>query len=131
MEGADWLRTQLASFECGSCGRTYRRADIRVLAQREELFFVDLACRGCGAQAVAIVTIEVEDDAAIQATELAEAGTPLRRSSARRLERAAVEADPIGADDVLAMHEFLHDFDGDFRRLFGGGPRRPAAPGSR
>jgi hypothetical protein len=25
---------------------------------------------------------------------------------------------PIGADDVLAVHEFLRDFDGDFAALF-------------
>ena len=41
MEGAEWLRTQLTSFSCSSCGRAYRSSHIRVVAQRDELFFVD------------------------------------------------------------------------------------------
>jgi hypothetical protein len=32
---------------------------------------------------------------------------------------------PIASDDVLAMHEFLRDFDGDFQSLFTGTGREP------
>ena len=113
MQGGDWLRKQLSGFACSDCGRSYVASHIKVLAQREDLFFVDLACRGCGAQAVAIVTIEVHD------------GEPTRLD-AGELSRAADadESPPIDADDVLAMHEFLLDFDGDFRALFDARGRR-------
>ena len=116
MEGADWLRTQLTSFGCGSCGRPYRSRGIRILAQRDDLYFVDLTCRSCGAGAVAIVTIEVEgQEAQLDAPEL------------ERVEAAAVGAPPIAPDDVLDMHEFLRDFDGDFHALFMGTGREPDA----
>jgi hypothetical protein len=116
MEGADWLRTQLTSFGCGSCGRPYRSRGIRILAQRDDLYFVNLTCRACGAGAVAIVTIEVEgEEAQVDAPELEPAPDGV-------MEAGAV---PIGADDVLAMHEFLRDFDGDFRLLFAGTGREP------
>ena len=117
MEGADWLRTQLTSFGCGSCGRPYRSRGIRILAQRDDLYFVDLTCRSCGAGAVAIVTIEVEGhEALLDAPELEPA-----------TEGAVDAVEPIAPDDVLAMHEFLRDFDGDFHALFRGTGREPDA----
>ena len=120
MDGADWLRTQLGGFACASCGRSYRAGHIRVLAQRDDLFFVDLACRDCGAEAVAIVTIEVdeEDVARVDAGDLPRAD-----------DRAPEPAAPVDADDVLDMHDFLAAFDGDFHALFGTDGRR-SAPGT-
>ena len=104
MEGADWLRTQLTSFACGRCGRSYVASHIRVLAQRDDLFVVDFDCDNCGSRAVAFVTVEVE-------------------SSEEELEEpvetvAETAAPPLAGDDVLDMHLFLRHFDGDFRALF-------------
>ena len=114
MEGAEWLRTHLASYGCSSCGRPYRSRGIRILAHRDDLYFVDLSCRACGAGAVAIVTVEIEGgEPQVDAPELAPATTP--------------GAPPIASDDVLDMHEFLRDFDGDFRSLFTGTGREPDA----
>ncbi len=110
MEGTEWLRTQLADFACGACGRSYRTSRISVLAQREDLFFVDLACRSCGAEAVAIVTVHVDEDESAHL----DAGD-LPRAEADLVDEAA----PVDSDDILEMHEFLRDFDGDFRALFG------------
>jgi hypothetical protein len=108
MEGADWLRTQLSAFSCSTCGRSYRPSQIRVLAQREGLFFVRLLCRGCGTESVAIVTVQIDEteSAHLDAGELEET-----------LEQAPGEP-PVSGDDVLAMHTFLRDFDGDFQGLF-------------
>lgn len=109
MDGADWIRGRLGGLACAACGRPYRRQRIRVLAQREALFFVDLACADCGSQAVAIVSIE--DDAARGA----------------RLELGEMaEGSPVSAADVLEMHHFLERFDGDFRHLFGSSRRGPS-----
>ena len=120
MEGTEWLRTQLEGFACGACGRSYRTSHISVLAQRDELFFVDLSCGSCGAEAVAIVTIRIDDDESAHV----DAGDLLRA------EAAPSGGDPVDSDDVLAMHEFLREFDGDFRALFeASGPSR-RAPGT-
>ncbi len=113
MDGADWLRTQLTSFGCAACGRAYSAGLIRILAQREELFFVDMGCETCGAQAVAVVTIQLDesDDAYAETGDLemalADTGEALEASIA-----------PVGADDLLDMSRFLARFDGDFRALF-------------
>ena len=62
MDGADWLRTQLTSFGCAACGRRYRTGRIRLLAERDGLYFVDLGCAAAPRQAVAIVTVELDED---------------------------------------------------------------------
>ena len=120
MDGTEWLRTQLTSFSCTACDRPYAPSHIRVLAQREELFFVDLSCRGCGAQAVAIVTVQIDDaEPRLEVGDLApeEAVDP------------ADDTPAIAANDVLDMHDFLRGFDGDFRGLFEG-EQRGRGPGS-
>lgn len=122
MDGADWLRTQLTSFGCATCGHAYDPGRIRILAQREELFFVDLSCETCGAQAVAVVTVQAADGAAIRA----EAGE-LEPARAGGPDGPDASGPPVGVDDLLDMSRFLAGFDGDFRSLLreaGGKPSR-------
>src|SRR6476660_6439369 len=110
MDGADWLRTQLTSFGCAACGQPYGTGRIRLLAERDGLYFVDLACASCASQAVAIVTVEMDDDDIPQA----DAGDLIH-----------IVADPVGgssgspvtADDVLDMHRLLSGFQGDATAL--------------
>jgi len=64
MDSPDWLRTQLTTFTCPACGRRYRGSKMRLLAEREGLFFVDLDCSRCGSHTVAIVTVELDDSEA-------------------------------------------------------------------
>jgi hypothetical protein len=115
VDGAEWLMAELASYACGACGQPYGRGRVRLLAEREDLFFVDLACAHCGAQAVAIVTVRVDEEggADLQAGDLAPAGSepaPFER-------RPTPEAPPISTDDVLRVHELLAGFRGDAREL--------------
>ena len=124
MDGADWLRTQLTSFGCAACGQPYESGRIRLLAERDGLFFVDLGCAHCGTQAVAIVTIQVDDD-----------DVP-RAEPGERFEGGRLHPDPAPAvttDDVLSMHALLSDFQGDVPTLLArldGGERaiEPAGP---
>jgi hypothetical protein len=108
MDGADWLRTQLTSFGCAACGQAYETGRIRVLAERDGLFFVDLACTHCGTQAVAIVTVQIDENEAPQADpgELATLGGDV-----------PLVAEPVSADDVLKVHALLEGFEGDVHRL--------------
>jgi hypothetical protein len=119
MTGEDWIRRELAALECVECGRAYDTAGIHLLARRDGLYFVDLSCAACGTRAVAVVGIEHDGGE--------------RRPRVRRAGRATaaarrrVEAPPVSADDVLEMHRFLDEFDGDFRGLFRAGPAEPGA----
>lgn len=109
MEGADWLRTHLTSFGCAACGEPYRTGRIRLLAERDGLYFVDLACAGCASQAVAIVTVELDQDDRPQA----DAGDIVQVvPDVPRRGRA-----PVSADDVLDIHRSLAQFDGSMPEL--------------
>src|SRR3954453_13323591 len=110
MDGSEGLKTQLTSFGCAACGQPYESGRIRLLAEREGLFFVDLACSHCGTQAVAIVTIQAEDDEihldagdAIALADLAQPADP--------------PEPPVSADDLLAVHALLANFTGGMDEL--------------
>ncbi len=108
MDAERWLTGELASFACAACGEAYGEAHIRLIAQRDELFFVDLSCDHCGSQAVAIVTIQVEDDVTtIETGDLVPADDV----------HPTGPATPVTADDVLDAHDLLADFEGDVHQL--------------
>jgi hypothetical protein len=117
MEGQEWLRSQLTTFSCATCGQSYRRSRIRVLAQRDELWFVSLRCAKCGSSALGLVTVKDADDEDTEETPLFTDWTDADRA---RLAEGA----PVDSDDLIEAHRFLGRFDGDFRRLFGGGEGR-------
>ena len=109
---ADWLQAQLRSFTCPACGQDYGASRMRLLAEREGLYFLDVDCESCGSQTVAIVTVEL-DDAEASIADLST--TPQRRPP---LEWAPPGAPAVNADDVLEMHEFLARFHGNVTHLF-------------
>jgi hypothetical protein len=118
MNGPEWLSSQLTSFTCPACRRPYREASINMLAEREGLFFVDLECAVCGSHTVAIVTVGSED-AEGQIAEI-----PVVADDVASLERRPRDGEPVSADDVLEMHEFLAHFRGDVDALFRAAGRR-------
>jgi hypothetical protein len=109
MDAEGWLTSELATFGCAACGQAYGEERVRLIARREELFFVDLACAHCGSQAVAIVTVQVEDG-----TRTLEAGELLPAEVARV---EAAGATPVSADDVLDVHRLLVGFEGGVGEL--------------
>ena len=110
MDAEGWLTSELASFACAACGQAYGEERIRLIAQRDELFFVDLSCAHCGSQAVAIVTIQIEGD-----TTTLEAGDLVPADDGARA-RSTIAA-PVSADDVIDAHHFLERFDGGIDEL--------------
>jgi hypothetical protein len=112
MDGADWLAAELGSLGCAACGQPYRQGRIRLIAEREGLFFVDLACVHCGAQAVAIVSVEPEEaeEGGSQVRLVDEHGESIER-------RQRLDLRPVSADDVLEVHALLETFDGDVHEL--------------
>jgi hypothetical protein len=110
MDAERWLTSELASFACAACGQPYGEAHIRLIAQRQELFFVDLSCPHCDSQAVAIVTIQVDG----QVVGL-EGGEPVEGSAPAVDGAGAVPA--VSVDDVIDAHVLLQDFKGDIHQL--------------
>jgi len=123
MDGPDWLRTQLTSFTCPACGRRYRGSKIRLLAERDGLFFVDLDCARCGSHTVAIVTVEIDETSA-SITDISDISLNVEDLPEHLGEELPAGAALVTADDVLEMHEFLAAFRGDIDQLFRHGSRR-------
>ena len=116
MDAEGWLTSELASFACAACGQPYGAAQIRLIAQREELYFVDLSCPHCGSQAVAIVTIQAEGEEAV-----IESGRVVVTADAG--DEPVPGAPAIGVDDVIDMHAFLSEFGGDVTQLMASSER--------
>lgn len=109
MDAEGWLTSELATFDCAACGQPYGEAHIGLIAQREELYFVDLSCPHCGSQAVAIVTVQVDADMTPESREVLVGGLP---------QAGVRDGSPvITIDDVIDAHALLRDFDGDLRQL--------------
>jgi hypothetical protein len=85
---------------------------MRLLAEREGLYFLDMECRRCGSRTVAIVTVELDD------AEASIADLSTGRELFPQLEDAVPGAAAVNADDVLEMHEFLQRFHGNVTHLF-------------
>jgi hypothetical protein len=119
MDSPDWLRTQLTSFTCPACGRRYRGSRIKLLAERDGLFFVDLDCTRCGSHTVAIVTVE-EDETELSIIDASDIELAVDLEPEHLGEELPAKLALVTADDVLDMHELLADFDGDMHALVSG-----------
>jgi transcription elongation factor Elf1 len=128
MDSPDWLRTQLTSFTCPACGRRYRGSRIKLLAERDGLFFVDLDCSRCGSHTVAIVTVEL-DEAELSIIDASDIELAVDLEPEHLGEELPAGAAPVTADDVLDMHELLSAFDGDMYTLLDAAERGPDGAG--
>lgn len=116
---------------CAVCHREFKADDIKVIARRPDVWTMLVECTDCHARNFVAA---VMNDGDPQAARLA-----LRRLTEDAINRGTIDfgetevslepeltqerpADPsapaIDAGDVVDMHQFLNDFDGDFKRLF-------------
>ncbi len=100
------IKKLIASIKCGACGQYYKEDCIDIIEHKEGLWFLKVSCSSCHAKSLVAAIIR-EDKKAEVITDLTEA----ELDKFRDVERVRV-------DDVLDMHNFLKDFDGDFPRLF-------------
>ena len=93
---------------CARCGRPYGPEGIHVLAQREEVAFVQLVCSACRAQTLALVT---------GVPTASEEGGKAPDGEADAPDALAPGEPRITEADVLEMRSFLADYQGDLRTL--------------
>jgi len=103
-----FLRRVVSTMKCSVCGEQYQADNVSVVGHHEELWFLRVFCAGCRSQGLVAAVIK-EGEYQEDTPELEEAF-------------AFVDCGPVGADDVLEMHEFLRSFDGDFKGLFASTP---------
>lgn len=106
-----FLRQLVSTFRCQVCHCGYERDQVRVAARHDELWIVSVRCRRCRNQQVFGITLTDEEEIADSDIEEEEIFASLEDEA----------LDPVTYDDVLDMHLFLADFNGDFTLLFRGG----------
>ena len=102
------IKKLIASITCGSCGQHYHEDSIQIIERSEDLWFLQVHCPNCDVKC--LVAAIVRDDPA---------GGPeiITDLTETELEKF-YGAEEVHTGDVLAMHEFLKEFDGDFPRIF-------------
>lgn len=100
------IKRLIASIKCGSCGQHYEEDNIDIIEHSDDLWFLRVLCSSCHVKSLVAAIIR-EDEKVEVITDLTEA------------ERAKFkDMDGVRADDMLDMHNYLRDFNGDFPSLF-------------
>jgi hypothetical protein len=102
---------------CSVCHREYGPDDVHVLSKKPDMWMMVVQCIDCHARSfVAAVLNDGDPD---------EARLALRQltvQASSEVNDEVIEEQPSGSPvtphDVLDMHEFLNDFDGNFKSLF-------------
>ena len=105
------IKKLMTSIKCESCGQNYEPYNVDVIGHREDMWFLRVLCSKCHTQCLVAAVVKA-GKASEEADDLAGAGVE------------DFHYEKIEIDDVLDMHNFLTDFDGDFSRLFGQEKRR-------
>jgi hypothetical protein len=100
------IKRLIATIKCGICGQHYEGGNVRILGHRDDLWFLSVFCSACRSQGLVAAVIK-EGQLPQLITDL----TETEQAKFRELE-------PVDADDLLDIHWFLRDFDGDFDHLF-------------
>jgi len=122
MHRHDLLRARLSGTGCTVCGAVVDIERIRILAERDDLAFLELPCDACGTAALGIVTVLPDGSTELDSSWLDKPEPTGRATSPDR--------PPLGIEDVRDMARFLAGYRGDMRGLLGSGSAGPdASPG--
>jgi len=101
-----FLKRLFSKLNCGVCGQKYDVSNIKILDQEDGLWVLSVHCSSCGTQGLIA--------AVVQEGNITDVITDLTEAEYERFDGSEV----VGVDDVLEMHSFLKEFDGDFASLF-------------
>jgi len=100
------IKRLMSSVKCAVCEQCYEGNSIKIIGHQEDLWFLSVFCSACHSRFLVAAVIK-EDMAPKVITDLTEAEQGKFRN-----------IDKLIANDVLDMHNFLKDFDGDLSQLF-------------
>lgn len=104
MNESNNIKKFIADMKCRRCGQHYELDNIDAVGRLADLLLFTIYCPSCNKTVLAIVDIKGDKETKA-ATDLTEA------------EKSHFSV-PIGSSDILDMHSFLKDFNGDFAALF-------------
>lgn len=97
-----FIKRLVANIECANCRARYELGNIYVIGHRGDLWITAVVCGQCGTQGLIFAMVKEEG-----ATEVA----TLDVSAEEMLEFEGLSS--ISMDDVLDMHRFLKEYEGD------------------
>lgn len=110
---------------CVVCHREYEITDITSVQRKPGVWTLMVECEQCHSRNyIAAVTAEGNaEDAMLEVRSLTQRAMRREGRSTDDEDEAVISeapatGDPITAGDVVDMHDFLRDFDGDFSALF-------------
>ena len=101
------VKKLMTSVKCTGCGHHYQMNDVKILGNHQDLYFLQVICSSCNSQFLITATIKNGESP--------EMITDLTDAELSKFKNSRVP----GANDVLDMHSFLKEFDGDFSAIFG------------
>jgi hypothetical protein len=106
---------------CSVCHRSFEPEDVHVLSRKSDMWMLMVSCDECHARnfVAAVIGDGDAEEAQLALRRLGE--EHLRARQGIPPEMDDIPMDPVSVDDVLEIHEFLQDFDGDFKTYFHGG----------
>src|SRR5437660_4098263 len=130
------IRRLFTEQQCQRCGRPYKPESVLVLARRSEVWMVMISCLDCEQKDTYVVKFppQMQGRRRVTSYRLSKppAATPLpeeiegpQKKRPESLEMPTplastppvAPSQPVDADDVLDMHLFLKNFNGDFQRF--------------
>lgn len=107
-EKRELIKYLVASIPCAVCQHYHEPDNVRIVEHHGEIWIMAVKCDHCGTQGLVFAMIQEGEK-----PEIVNELTSQEWARFREMPR-------IDADDLLDVHEFLRDFDGDFVGLFGG-----------
>lgn len=111
---------------CMVCHNQFHADDITVISRERDMWTMVVECTDCHARnfVAAVLNDGNPEDAQLALRRLSERAANGQESIAEVSESVETESPhrqtgtPVSAADVVDVHEFLSEFDGDFKRLF-------------
>jgi uncharacterized protein YbaR (Trm112 family) len=95
----------VARVRCAMCGHSFRARDIQMLGRRDNAWALRVACPMCRTQALLLAVIERHAAQTLY--------SDLTPDEWVRFQ----DRPPIAPDDVIAFHQYIHAYDGDFSEI--------------
>jgi len=99
------IRQIAARVKCAVCGHHFSMSDIQGLGHREQIWAMRVNCRECRTQALLLAVVNGKTTHPIY--------TDLSPDEWQRFK----DRPPISVDDVIAMHQHIQAYDGDFSEI--------------
>lgn len=109
--GRAYIEYVISQIRCPVCNHRYTADDIMIIDHKDEMWLMALSCSECETRGLVFAIVRDQQTQVEPLTEL----TP--EEIARFEERGA-----ITTDDVLNLHDFLRDYQGDVAELLGDEP---------